>query len=187
MVRSNDYGDWFSDLIQGNQSLACSLHLITVTFDSKMRAFGQPRTEFDQFHDLYNLVCREVVGRNYHRPWVRNFLPKAFVAMDVANSKYRLLDGPVVYPHIHSIWVIRNSQLAKFDEFVWSTTFRSRLSGQLHIDGFDVVFIGDLRNTNLDKLSSYCTKFLPQNAKKLFMGEDVRIYPLSKEYLALLG
>lgn len=91
------YGDWFGSMITDAFSEPGdpkAILFITLTFEKsgsgrrRRLAEGQAdgEVELDAFTHLYNRVCRDLVGRNYHRDSYRSQLPKVLAFIDAEGS-----------------------------------------------------------------------------------------------------
>ena len=120
---------------------------------------GKQYTEFDTFHYIYNQVCHYLLGRNYHRNQPNNPLPTVAACIDVNGTKYLKIPSEAKNPHIHSVW---------------------------KIDSFDIRMINTNDPDGIRRTVEYSSKYLPANAQDIKIEEDVRTYPLTKEYLSMV-
>ncbi len=182
-----EYGNWFGSIIieaSGESGEPKSVLFVTVTFEkdgsSRRRrlAEGQAvgRAELGGFNHLYNRVCREIVGRNYHRECHRSKLPKVLAFVDAEGSRYWRSMGDAENLHIHSIWVVPSGKVDQVERVLRERS--SALKGMTRIDGIDIKAIdrGDIRS--ISRVVSYSSKLMGHNAAKLDVAEDFRVFPV---------
>ena len=185
-ILNQSYGTWFGSHIKtilADDPASKAVLFVTLTFkkhhqNRDLSAEGQPlgERELDTFSLVYNRVCRDVVGRNYHRASHRPNLPDAIALIDAEGSKYW---ASILEPrnlHIHSIWVIAAEKLNQVKTALADAV--SRIDHPLRVDGIDIKQIDVTDIVSIDKVASYSSKLLGFNAAKLTIGEDFRIYPM---------
>ncbi|MBY5637713.1 hypothetical protein HFO39_23580 [Rhizobium leguminosarum] len=134
--------------------------------------------EFDNVDHLYKNVCRAVLGRNYHRAANRDKQPRMIAAVDVNGTRYRKSSGRIENVHIHSIWVLGNGQRGKFRELLDEVAID--LSDRYDFDQIRIDELnqnGSDKQKDIDRLSSYLSKFQGFNAIDMQIDDDVEVYP----------
>ncbi|MBY3181032.1 hypothetical protein HFO24_05015 [Rhizobium laguerreae] len=134
--------------------------------------------QFDNVDRLYKNVCRAILGRNYHRAPNRNKQPRMIAAVDVNGTRYWKSSGPSENVHIHSIWVLGNGQRGRFRELLDEVAID--LSDRYDFDKISIEELnqnGPDKQKDIDRLSSYLSKFLGFNAIDMKIDGDVGIYP----------
>ncbi|MGX9117872.1 hypothetical protein ACWTU6_14490 [Mesorhizobium sp. BHbsci] len=166
---------------------------ITISFDHASR---KPRleaseridgpgakTEMDTFTDLYNLICRELVGRNYHRPSFHDLKPLAIGCLDMNGSRYWKSMGELENPHIHSIWIFTDQTRDGFQKLLADEERLTSIKERFSIRELDIQQLDhDHRNsTGESRASSYMAKFMVHNNHELKVADDFRVLPFQAE------
>lgn len=149
---------------------------ITISFEHNG---SESRSELDRFSALYNKVCRQVLGRNYHRRSHDHERPLAIGCLDSNGSRYWRQLGQVENAHIHSIWMLTNQIAPAFRNLVadknWLQGFEKQLSiRQIDIQPFDD---RDRYSTGESRIASYTAKFVGFNNAELAVADDVCVLP----------
>ncbi|MER9280709.1 hypothetical protein [Mesorhizobium sp. M0522] len=79
---------------------------ITISFDQNAIGQGDDGkrcTELERFADMFNRVCRSIVGRNFHRPLFNGQQPLAIGCLDGNGTRYWKSMGEIENVHVHSI------------------------------------------------------------------------------------
>src|SRR5688572_19120425 len=93
---NQEYRTWFRSIFRSaledvkEPSHQKTVLFVTITFEreekgrQRRQAEGQAlgEMELNAFGDLYNRLCRKIIGRNYHRQSHRTSLPKAIAFID---------------------------------------------------------------------------------------------------------
>ncbi|ESX91353.1 hypothetical protein [Mesorhizobium sp. LSHC412B00] len=202
---SSQYASWFDDRIEqfieahrGRFEPTSFFKqrngfFITISFDQgrrKQRLEGSDlidgpgaKSVMDTFTDLYNLICRELIGRNYHRPSFHDLKPLAIGCLDMNGSRYWKSMGQLENPHIHSIWIVteqtRDGFLKLFADKERLLSIKERFSiRELDIQQLD----HDHRNSTGDsRASSYMAKFMVHNNHELKVADDFRVLPIQTD------
>lgn len=182
-----EYKNWFiQHLISSNienfdDPSTYFLFTITSPFTAlRLYDSNQQASElFSVFDIFYIRLCQNLVGKNFHRRSFARQLPLAVAAIDVEGTKAGHVDERR-NPHLHSIVRIPDRDLDRFNETMSDVIGHmntNRPMWSFHLDEFESPDI-----QNLDRVAEYLTKFTGQNAQENHVAEDVRTYPLSKEY-----
>ncbi|TPK41257.1 hypothetical protein FJ492_19840 [Mesorhizobium sp. B2-5-4] len=202
---SSQYASWFDNRIEqfieahkGRFDLTSMFKrrngfFITISFDHSSRKHRQKssapidgpgaKSEMDTFQDLYNLICRNLIGRNYHRPSFHDVKPLAIGCLDMNGSRYWRSMGELENAHIHSIWMFtdqtRDGFLKLLADKEWLRSIKERFSiRELDIQQLD----HDHRNsTGESRASSYMAKFRVHNNHELKVADDFRVLPFQVE------
>lgn len=189
------YGRWFDDRInefvsqhKGRFEPASMFKhqngfFITVSFDQNLplnEGSSSSKSELQLFSDLYNRICRIVVGRNFHRQSHQSSLPLAIAGLDANGSRYWRAMGALENLHIHSIWILPPQSIDKFRELLADETQLSSLKVRLGIRALDIQPLDHDRQTTSDvsRVSSYTAKFIAHNNQGLAISDDIRMFPL---------
>ncbi|WP_027040241.1 hypothetical protein [Mesorhizobium ciceri] len=202
---SSQYACWFDDKIDQfiedhkgrfEPTSYCKRRngfFITISFDHSRRnkrlessalIDGPPaKTEMDTFTDLYNLICRNVVGRNYHRPSFHDLKPLAIGCLDMNGSRYWRSMGKLENPHIHSIWIFTNQTREGFQKLLADKERLLSIKERFSIRELDIQQLDhDHRNsTGESRASSYMAKFMVHNNHELKVADDFRVLPFQVE------
>lgn len=182
----NDYADQHRDRFQPRELFKAQNGLfVTISFDHNARSSrlrstasidddGHSLSELDRFSDLYNRVCRMVIGRNYHRASHRDSLPLAIACMDVNGTRYWKTMGEIENAHIHSIWFGNNQTGPRLKSIFADQEWLKALQTTHSIRNIDVQTI---REATTAHLTGYTAKLIGHNNRDLAMGEDFRIWP----------
>lgn len=141
--------------------LISNFYLVTLVFNqskilqkykSDDREYAIGEVELKQFRHLYNLVCREALGRKYNKA-ANAEKPLSIACIDANGSRYWSEVGDLDNIHIHSVWLMDSSMKGCFDKVVKGIMEKS--SGAVDIENVDVKrYTGDI-----DKVISYTMKF----------------------------
>ncbi|PHR62693.1 MAG: hypothetical protein COA47_03015 [Robiginitomaculum sp.] len=185
---------------------------ITMTFDKDRigkRISRQYDTTFpigsiqlQNFHLLYNSICRYLFGQNYLRKSKPR--PFALAGLDANGTKYdshNSVEDEFENLHIHATVIIPPDYVEKFREYINSEKFQELRNASLDIDNIKIDLVklsGNQTDTEaLKKIISYSTKLMRKNYKKLAhsnskigaIEECFYLYPeqmfLSKEIIEL--
>ncbi|TGV23236.1 hypothetical protein [Mesorhizobium sp. M4B.F.Ca.ET.143.01.1.1] len=167
-------------------------YFITISFDQSRRnqrpegsaSIDSPKAKsvLDTFTDIYNHICRQLIGRNYHRPSFDRLKPLAIGCLDMNGSRYWKSMGELENPHIHSIWIFTDQVRDGFQKLIADrerfSTFKERFSiREMDIQALD----HDHRNsTGEGRATSYMAKFIGHNNSELLVGDDFRVLPIQK-------
>lgn len=135
--------------------------------------------EFDNVDRLYKNVCRAILGKNYHRAPNRDKQPRMVAAVDVNGTRYWKSSGSIENVHIHSIWVLANGQRGKFRELLDEAAID--MSDRYDFDEIRIDELtqnGSDKQKDIDRLSSYLSKFQGFNSIDVQINDDLGIYPL---------
>jgi hypothetical protein len=164
--------------------------LITLSFDHSRRNqrlesaasidISRAKSELDTFTDLYNYLCRQLIGRNYYRPSFDALKPLAISCLDMNGSRYWRSIGALENPHIHSIWIFRDQIREAFQKLVADKERFSALKERFCLREMDIQALDhDHRNsTGEGRATSYMTKFIGHNNSELLVGDDFRVLPI---------
>ena len=180
------YGEWFGSMI----TEACSepsepkaILFITLTFEKngsgrrRRLAEGQAvgELELDAFNHLYSRVCRDVVGRNYHRESHRSNLPKVLAFIDAEGSRYWSSMRDAENLHVHSIWVVPANRTEQLERSLRRGS--SALNGNAPIDAIDIKPIDHGNGDSILRTVSYSSKMMGFNSMNLGVADDFRVLP----------
>lgn len=199
---TSQYTSWFEDRINqfisehkdrfepSQQFKRRNGFFITISFDQNRRpnrledaadleARGE-KSELDRFTDLYNLTCRQMLGRNYHRGSFDPVRPLAIGCLDVNGSRYWKSMGELENPHIHSIWILTNETRESFERLIADEKRFHPIKERLSIREMDIqrLDIDDRNSKGESRVTSYMAKFIGHNNHDLARWDDVRILPL---------
>lgn len=158
---------------------------LTMSFDQTVRhspteRFGTSEndgdrtlTELDRFTDLYNRLCRTVVGRNFHRPSYRESLPLVIACLDVNGTRHWRSMGELENAHIHSIWLSTNEIAPRVLETLNDSEWLGPVKARHHIRQID---IQRLRQETV-RMTGYAAKLIGHNTAELKVEDDLRILP----------
>lgn len=165
---------------------------ITISFDHSSRnqrlkgsdSIDNPKakSELDTFTDLYNHICRQLIGRNYHRPSFEPLKPLAIGCLDMNGSRYWRSMGELENPHIHSIWIFTDQVREGFQKLLAAKerflAFKERFSiREMDIQALDH---HHRNSTGEGRATSYIAKFIGHNNSELLVSDDFRVLPISK-------
>lgn len=185
----DQYTAWFESLIEqftnkhkssfetAEMFRARNGFFITISFDqnAKQQEYNGKRwTDMDRFSDLYNRICRVIVGRNFHRPPFKDELPLAIGCLDVNGTRYWRSMGPIENAHIHSIWLMTNETAGKFREL---SSGQDGMQSVKEMHGIRNVDVQSLiaQGQRSNRLVGYTTKLIGHNNRDLSLGDDFRI------------
>jgi hypothetical protein len=159
---------------------------VTVSFDQNVRHYprrglghsddddgDRTLTELDRFSDVYNRLCRTVVGRNFHRPSHRESLPLVIACLDVNGTRHWRSIGELENPHIHSIWLGTNEIAPKVLETLKDPEWLGPLKARHQIRQIDTQ---RLRPETV-RMTGYAAKLIGHNTAELRIADDFRILP----------
>ena len=180
------YSDWFGSLITDaidEPGEPKAVLFVTLTFEKigtgrqRRLAEGQAigEVELDAFNHLYNRVCRDLVGRNYHRESHRSKLPRALAFVDAEGSRYWGTMRDPENLHIHSIWVIPSTQTERLEASLRSRSVNS--NGYPRFDAIDIRPVDQGEARSVLRVASYSSKLIGLNSAKLFVAEEFRLFP----------
>ncbi|WP_376702533.1 hypothetical protein RQ479_21315 [Mesorhizobium sp. ISC25] len=137
----------------------------------------------DTFTDLYNLICRDLVGRNYHRPAFHDLKPITIGCLDMNGSRYWRSMGELENAHIHSIWIFTDKTRDGFHTLLADKERLTSIKERFSIRELDVQQLDyDHRNsTGESRASSYMAKFMVHNNHELKVADDFRVLPFQVE------
>lgn len=125
---------------------------------------------------LYNLICREALGRNFIKK--TDISPLVIMCSDVNNTKFWSYSGNITNLHVHSIWISNPVINIDLDQSI-SNIIKSDTS-----ENFDFRDVHIERITSYDptadapsKIATYTAKFIPFNTHGLEISSDIRILP----------
>lgn len=201
---TSQYASWFDDRIdqfieehKGRFDSVSTFkkrngYFITISFDHSRRHQRQEgsasidipkaKSELDTFTDIYNHLCRQLIGRNYHRPSFDPLKPLAIGCLDMNGSRYWKSMGELENPHIHSIWIFTDQVREGFQKLIADRerflAFKERFSiREMDVQALDY----DHRNsTGEDRATSYMAKFIGHNNSELLAGDDFRVLPIAR-------
>ncbi len=131
---------------------------------------------FKNVRFLYNLICREALGRNFMKN--TNSSPLAIMCSDVNNTKFWSYVGDITNLHVHSIWISNPVINIDVNQSI-SNILKSDVS-----ENFDFRDVHIERITSYDptadspsKIATYTAKFIPFNTNKMDIASDIRILP----------
>lgn len=196
----NEYAKWIDDTV--NQYANCYIcndmqintkefveiygYYITFNFDIQkmIRRYQLLPSSHHQINErnfknvrfLYNLLCREALGRNFMKN--TNRLPLVIICSDVNNTKFCSYSGDIINLHIHSIWISNPVININLDQSI-SNILESDTS-----ENFDFRDVYIERITSYDptaeapsKIATYTAKFIPFNTHEPDIASDIRILP----------
>lgn len=158
---------------------------VTVSFDQTVRHFPTERfgtseldgdktlTELDRFSDLYNRLCRRVIGRNFHRPSHRDRLPMVIACLDGNGTRHWRSMGDVENAHIHSIWLGTNEIAPRVLETLNDPEWLGPLKARHRIRQIDIQRL----KTETTRMTDYAAKLIGHNTQDLRIADDLRILP----------
>ncbi len=137
------------------------------------------KTEMDRFTGIYNYLCRQLIGRNYHRPSFHALKPLAIGCLDMNGSRYWRWMGALENPHIHSIWIFAEQTRDGFQNLLADKERLISIKARFSIRELDVQQLDhDHRNSTGDsRASSYMAKFMVHNNHELKVADDFRVLP----------
>lgn len=131
---------------------------------------------FKNVRFLYNLICREALGRNFMKHTSGS--PLVIMCSDVNNTKFWSYSGDITNLHVHSIWVSNPVINIELDQSL-SSILESDTS-----ENFDFRDVHIERITSYDptadapsKIATYTAKFIPFNTHEPDIASDIRILP----------
>jgi len=199
---TSQYASWFDDridqFIDEHKSRFDSVStfkkrngfFITISFDHSLRnqrlegsaSIDGPKvkSELDTFTDLYNHICRQLIGRNYHRPSFDPLKPLAIGCLDMNGSRYWKSMGELENPHIHSIWIFRDDVREGFQKMIADKQRFSAIKERFSIREVDIQALdhGHRNSTGEGRAISYMAKFIGHNNSELLVGDDLRVLPI---------
>ena len=181
------YGEWFGSMIsQASREPGEPKAILFVTLTFEKNGSGRQRrlaegqavgeVELDGFQHLYNRVCRDLVGRNYHRESHRSNLPTVLAFIDAEGSRYWGSMRDARNLHIHSIWVIPASQTDQLEQSLRRGS--ASLNRYAPIDAVDIKPIDQSDGDSLIRTVSYSSKLIGFNSMNLGVADDFRVFPL---------
>lgn len=201
---TSQYASWFDDRIdqfidehKGRFDTVSTFKkrnglFITISFDHSSRNqrfedaasidIAKAKSELDTFTDLYNYVCRQLIGRNYHRPSFDPLKPLGIGCLDMNGSRYWKSMGELENPHIHSIWIFTDQVREGFQKLIVHKDRFLALKERFSIREMDIQALDhDPRNSTGDGCAtSYMAKFIGHNNSELLVGDDFRVLPILK-------
>lgn len=180
------YGDWFGSMITKalkEPGEPKSILFVTLTFEKnesgrrRRLAEGQAvgEVELDAFSHLYNRVCRDLLGRNYHRESHRSALPKVLAFIDAEGSRYWSSMRDPENLHIHSIWVISGDHTQQLEQSLRRGSLS--LNRNAPIDAIDIKPIYHDDEKSMLRAASYSSKMIGCNSMSLCVADDFRVFP----------
>lgn len=141
------------------------------------------KTEMETFTDLYNSICRNLIGRNYHRPSFHDLKPLAIGCLDMNRSRYWRSMGELENAHIHSIWIFTDQTRDGFQKLLADKERLLHIKERFSIRELDIQQLDhDHRNSTGDsRASSYMAKFMVHNNHELKVADDFRVLPFQVE------
>ncbi len=131
---------------------------------------------FKNVRFLYNLICREALGRNFMKN--TNGSPLVIMCSDVNDTKFWSYSGDITNLHVHSIWISNPVINIDVNQSI-SNILKSDVS-----DNFDFRDVHIERITSYNptadspsKIATYTAKFIPFNTNKMDIASDIRILP----------
>lgn len=201
---TSQYASWFDDRItqfidehKGRFDSISTFkkrngYLITISFDHSSRnqrqessaSIDRPKAKsvLDTFTDLYNYVCRHLIGRNYHRPSFDSSKPLAIGCLDMNGSRYWRSMGELENPHIHSIWIFTDQVREGFQKLIADKERLLAIKERFSIREMDIQALDhDHQNsTGEGRATSYMAKFIGHNNSELSVSDDFRVLPIPK-------
>lgn len=149
---------------------------ITISFDHKP---SENRSELDRFAALYNRICRQVLGRNYHRQHHNDQRPLAIVCLDSNGSRYWRQIGEIENAHIHSIWILTNQTAPALKILLADKNWLQTIKKQFSIRQIDIQPLDDRNrySTGESQISSYTAKWIGFNNNEPNPIADLMIFP----------
>lgn len=131
---------------------------------------------FKNVRFLYNLICREALGRNFMKN--ANGSPLVIMCSDVNNTKFCSYNGDVTNLHIHSIWISNPVISIDFDKSI-SNVLESDTSENFDFRDVHIERITSYDPTadNPSRIATYTAKFIPFNTRKTEISSDIRMLP----------
>lgn len=131
---------------------------------------------FKNVRFLYNLICREALGRNFMKN--TNGLPLVIMCSDVNNTKFWSYGGDITNLHIHSIWISNPVINVDLDQSISSILERDTSENfdfrEVHIERITSY---DPTGDSPSRIATYTAKFIPFNTHELDIASDIRILP----------
>jgi len=131
---------------------------------------------FKNVRFLYNLICREALGRNFMKN--TNSSPLVIMCSDVNNTKFWSYVGNITNLHVHSIWISNPVINIDLNQSI-SNILKSDVS-----ENFDFRDVYIERITSYDptadapsRIATYTAKFIPFNTHEPDIASDIRILP----------
>lgn len=131
---------------------------------------------FKNVRFLYNLICREALGRNFMKSTSGS--PLVIMCSDVNNTKFWSYSGDIINLHVHSIWISNPVININLDQYI-SNLLESDTS-----ENFDFRDVHIERITSYDptadapsRIATYTAKFIPFNTHGADIASDIRILP----------
>lgn len=131
---------------------------------------------FKNVRFLYNLICREALGRNFMKNTSGS--PLVIMCSDVNNTKFWSYSGDIINLHVHSIWISNPVINIDLDQSI-SNILKSDTS-----ENFDFRDVHIERITSYaptadapSKIATYTAKFIPFNTHEPDIASDIRILP----------
>ncbi|AZO35467.1 MAG: hypothetical protein EOS76_18340 [Mesorhizobium sp.] len=204
---TSQYASWFDDRIdqfidehKGRFDSVSTFpkrngYFITISFDHSSRNLRlkgsasidipKAKSVLDTFTDIYNFTCRQLIGRNYHRPSFDPLKPLAIGCLDMNGSRYWRSMGQLENPHIHSIWIFGDEVREGFQKLIADTERFSAFKERFSIREMDIQALDhDHRNsTGEGRATSYMAKFIGHNNSELLVGDDFRVLPIPRATL----
>lgn len=199
---TSQYASWFDDRIdqfidehKGRFDSVSTFkkrngYLITISFDHSSRNqrlegsasidSSKAKSVLDTFTDIYNHLCRQLIGRNYHRPSFDPSKPLAIGCLDMNGSRYWKSMGELENPHIHSIWIFTDQIREGFQKLIADKERFSVFKERFSIREMDIQALDhEHRNsTGESRATSYMAKFIGHNNSELRFSDDFRVLPI---------
>ncbi len=132
--------------------------------------------EFKQFGHFYNIVCREILGRDFLK-LPSHEKPLAIACLDAEGSRYWSAMRDIRNAHIHSIWVMKPGM----KETVLALRNRALSMDIFDFNQIDVQPFRSSIDDSLPTLISYLLKFDVFNQPNAEVADALRFYPLAKD------
>ncbi|PQZ67224.1 hypothetical protein CQ057_12425 [Ochrobactrum sp. MYb49] len=176
-IKKSEYSEaligWMRDLIKERYDvekvayqtfetyLIFNFYFVTLVFNQNKilqkykdedREYAVGEVELKQFRHLYNLVCREALGRKYNKA-PNSEKPLSIACIDANGSRYWSEVGDLNNIHIHSVWLLNSSMKGCFDKVI--KNILEKPGGAIDIENVDV----KRYTSDIDKVISYTMKF----------------------------
>lgn len=140
--------------------------------------------ELSNFHFFYNIIRRQLFGKNYYRNSKSSLF--ALACLDAEGTKYgscNTINNKFENIHVHAIVVPPLGYTKNFIEYINSADFQRLKYDCLDCDDIQIKPV-DMLDSKSDTLAlkdiiSYTTKFMRQNFVTGAIEEDHLIYPTS--------
>lgn len=182
------YAAHFKNWFTNNHTISKQAYFVTITFEHEARrrqrrqaeGLSQGSFEWDAFNHLYNLTCRNLIGRNYHRSCNRSLLPHVAAFLDAEGTRHWRSAGDLTNLHFHSIWLIDESNVSQFEEAMNVNGSMGDGWRSLSFDEIDVKPIDTSTDDDVERAISYASKLMGFNNEHLSVGIDFEVYPKPK-------